>query len=406
MNSQEPSSGRSGADHLLRKARELDPLFRAEAAANEAAGRLTDKAFSALRDHGFLRALVPACFGGAEVNTLEALQIIEALSEADGSTGWVQMATQVSTGLAGACLPAEAARELFAGQPAVIAGQGAPNGSAEVMKGGYKLTGQWSYGSGILHSSHVHSGAVVMESGKPRMRPGGGGPETRIFIVPTHEAKMEGNWNVMGLRATGSVNYSMKDVFVPAEFTHGPDGVDRHQGGNVYGMGIIGMTTLGHTGFILGAGRRMLDELSEFVTGKPPGRGGLLPPLSANQSFQEGYGRAEARYRSSRALIFEAWGAQQEHLDRGDPPTTRDITLTRLALNHATSEIADLCAWAYRTAGGHALRDSDLQRCFRDVFAATQHFLVSPTVLQECGRELAGLAKGEQWTLLGLRKAP
>ena len=406
MNSQEQSAGRIGAEHLIKKARELDSLFRAEAAANEAGGRLTDKAFSALRENGFLLALVPACFGGAEASTLEALQIIEALSLADGSTGWVQMATQVSTGIAAACLPAETATQLFGGQHPVIAGQGAPNGAAEVVKGGYQLTGQWSYGSGILHSTHIHSGAVVMENGKPRQRPDGGGPETRIFIVPTHRAKMEGNWNVMGLRATGNVNYSMKDVFVPAEFTHGPDAVDRNQGGNVYGMGIIGMTTLGHTGFIIGAGRRMLDELSDFVTAKPPGRGGLLPPLSATQSFHEGYGRAEARLRASRAMIFDAWGGQQKNLDRGDPPTLRDVTLTRLALNHATSEIADVCAWAYRTAGGYALRESDLQRCFRDVFAATQHFLVSPTVLQECGRELAGLAKGEEWTLLGLRKTP
>lgn len=404
MNSPEQIAGRAGAARLIASARELEPLFRAEAAAGEAAGRLTDRAFGALREHGFLQALIPACFGGAELDTLGALQVIEALSHADGSTGWVQMATQVSTSLAAACLPPVTATQLFAGNLPVMAGQGAPNGEAVAVKGGYRLSGQWAYGSGILHASHIHSGAVVMENGAPRPRADGRGPETRIFIVPVQHAVMQGNWDVLGLRATGSVNYSMTDVFVPGEFTHGPDAVDRHQGGNVYSIGIIGMTTLGHTGFIIGIGRRMLDELSAFVAGKAPGRGGLLPPLSAAQSYHEGFGRAEARYRASRALIFDAWGEQQQNLDRGDPPTTRDITMTRLALNHATSEIAEVCAWAYRTAGGQALRSGSLQRCFRDTYAATQHFLVSPTVLQECGRELAGLAKGEQWTLLGLRK--
>ncbi|MFM9970631.1 MAG: acyl-CoA dehydrogenase family protein [Burkholderiales bacterium] len=404
MNANQKKSPAASGTLLLQRAVALDPLLRADAPLGEASGKLTDKAFAALRDQGLLQTLIPQSLGGDELNALEMLALIETLSFSDGSTGWVFMATQVCTGIAAACLPPEGAAQLFEKGLPIVAGQGAPNGNAEVVKGGFRLSGSWSYGSGILHSNHIHTGGVVVENGKPRMRSDGRGPEIRTFIVPTHQAKMEGNWDVMGLRATGSVNYSITDVFVPEEFTHAPEAIKRYQGGNGYSIGIIGMTALGHTGFILGVGRRVLDELSAFVSIKPPGRGGLLPPLSATTSYQEGYGRAEARLRSARAFIFDAWGEQQKNIDRGDPPTTRDITLTRLALNHATSEIADLCAWAYKTAGGYSLRESALQRCFRDVYAGTQHFLVSPTILQECGRELAGLAKGEAWTLLGLRK--
>lgn len=408
MNPPQRHSHPFNAKVLLERARALEPLLRAQGPSSESHGKLTDEAFGAMRDAGLLKFLVPQCFGGAEANTLDALEIIEALSYADGSTGWVLMATGVCTGIAAACLPAGSARQLFGNGTPVIAGQGAPNGQAVVAVqdgiNGFRLTGKWSYGSGILHSDHIHSGAVVMENGAPRLRADGRGPEIRTFIVPTAKAVMEGNWEVMGLRATGSVNYSITDVFVPEEFTHAPEALHRNQGGNVYSIGIIGMTALGHTGFIIGAGRRMLDELATFIAGKPPGRGGLLPPISATQSFHEGFGHAEARYRASRAFIFDAWGDLQKSLDRGDALGTRQITLIRLALNHATSEIADVCAWAYKTAGGYALRESALQRCFRDVFAGTQHFLVSPTVLQECGRELAGLAKGEDWMLLGLRK--
>lgn len=401
-------STQSTAAELLEKARALQPLLRSQAALNEAQGKLSEETFGALRDAGLLGMLVPECFGGAEANTLEALEIIEALSYADGSTGWVQMAASVSTSLAAACLPAASAKMLFGGAHAVIAGQGAPNGQAvpATQNGvsGFRLTGQWSYGSGILHSDHIHSGAILVEEGKAQRRADGRGPAVRIFIVPTSKAIMEGNWEVMGLRATGSVNYSITDVFVPESFTHSPDCVPVNQGGSVYWIGIIGMTTLGHTGFIIGAGRRMLDELSAFIAAKPPGRGGSLPPISATQGFHEAFGRAEARYRASRSFVFDAWDDLQKSLDHGDAPSTRQISLIRLALNHATSEVADVCAWAYKTAGGYALRDSALQRCFRDVYAGTQHFLVSPTVLQECGRELAGLAKGEAWTLLGLRQ--
>jgi alkylation response protein AidB-like acyl-CoA dehydrogenase len=408
MNQAQHLSQPASAADLLQRARALQPFLKAQATAGESQGRLTQETFSALRNAGLIAMLIPESLGGTEASTLDALEIIEALSYADGSAGWVQMATSICTGIAAACLPAATARQLFGGSKAVIAGQGAPNGKAEVAseKGvkGFRLTGHWSYGSGVLHSDHIHTGAIVVENGKPRPRADGHGPEIRTFIVPAAKAKMEGNWDVMGLRATGSVNYSFTDAFVPEAFTHAPDGWPVNQGGNLYSIGIIGMTALGHTGFIIGMGRRMLDELSAFIAEKPAGRGGALPAISAMPSFHEAYGHAEARYRSSRAYIFEVWGEMQKSLDRGDPPATRQITSIRLALNHATSEIADMCAWAYRTAGGYALRESALQRCFRDVHAGTQHFLVSPTVLQECGRELAGLASGETWTLLGLRK--
>lgn len=390
---------------LVRKARELQPIFREQAAASEALGKLTDEAFGAIRQSGLLGMQLPACYGGAECNTLEVLEILEAVSYADGATGWVMMATQVATCLSAVLLPDAAANKIYgAGEPVVMSGQGAPRGRAEVVPGGYRLTGRWSYASGILHSNYTHGGAVVTENGVPRMRADGRMPVVRSFVVPISEVKLEGNWDVMGLRATGSLDYSITDVFVPEEFTHVPDDVNHLRGGSFYSMGIVGLTTIGHTGVIIGIGRRILDELAEIIAGKPQGHGGLLPALAGASNYHEGFGRAEARLRSSRAFIFDAWGDLQKSLDRGDPPSTRQYTLIRLALQHGTSEIVELCTWAFKMAGGVALREGVVQRCFRDAYAAMQHFIVSPTMLQECGRELAGLAKGEKWTVLGPRK--
>jgi len=395
------------ASALLKNARALQPVFKAQSAASEAQGKLTDEAFGAMRDAGLLGLQLPACFGGTEASTIEALEVLEAVSYADGSAGWVLMASQVATCLSAVCLPDAAAKEIFGAAtpeaPVVMAGQGAPNGRAVVDGNGYRLTGQWNYASGILHSQYTHGGAFVVEKNGAMRMHADGRPQILSFVVPTSKAKVGGNWEVMGLRATGSVDYSISDTFVPEEYTHAPEAVHRYRGGNFYAMGIFGMTTLGHTGFIIGIGRRILDELVEVLGDRPARRGGM-PPLSATPGYHEGYGHAEARYRSSRAFIFDVWGELQKSLDRGDAPGIRQFTLIRLALNHATSEIAEVATWAYKMGGGVALRESVLQRCFRDTYAATQHFFVSPTMLQECGRELAGMAKGEQWTVLGLRK--
>lgn len=387
---------------LLAKAREIAPLLKTEAAKSEAAGRLTDETIAALRAGDFFTLMIPKVLGGAEASPTEALEVVEALAWADASTGWVTMAAGVCTGMAAGFLGDAAAREVFADKDRVpvVCGQGQSNGRAEIEGNGYRLTGRWSYGSGVLHSDFLHCGAVICENGKPRMKPSGE-PEMLTFIVPMREAKMLGNWNVMGLRATGSVDYALDNVFVPADYTHPADSLAPLRGEGFFRMGIIGCTALGHTGFTMGVGRRLLDELAAFAQHRGPARG-HLPPLADNTGFQERFGHAEAQFRAARSFCMEAWRDAEQSLARGEVLSTRQLTLIRLSLNHITTETVDIANFAYTTGGGTALRDSAIQRYFRDMHAGTQHFLTRSHVLAECGRELAGLAPGQEWSLLGL----
>ncbi len=386
---------------LSDKAREMIPFFAAQAADNEAKGRLTEATLAGLRDGGFAGLWIPRCFGGAEAWPLEALAVIETLSYADGSTGWVLMAWQVAMGSAAAYLPPDTAKALFADRMPVIAGQGAANGRAIPDGNGFRLTGHWQYGSGLLHAAYIHTGGVVFADGAPRLWPGGKSPETRIFIVPVGEAEFLGNWDVLGLRATASIDYSLTDIFVPEEFTHKQTTNVPLQGGNLYSLGIQGMGAICHSGFALGVGRRMLDELRELAAAET-GRPTLLPQRGGGESFHEQFGAAEAKFRAVRALAHETWGDIEETLKRGDKLSTRQITLSRLALNHITSATAEVCTFAYKYAGGRALRASTLQRCFRDIYAATQHITTGPNILRECGKELLGVTPGKVWGPRGL----
>jgi hypothetical protein len=313
----------------------------------------------------------------------------------------VLMATQICTGAAAAYLDRATAAELFGESTPVIAGQGAPNGQAIAEGNGFRLSGKWGYASGLKHANYIHTGAIVFEGGAPRMIPGTNLPDYRTFIVPVSEAKLDGNWDVLGLRATGSIDYAITDVLVPAAFTHSPITTTPVQGGPFFRLGLLAMTSIGHSGFALGVGRRALDELAALMRQKAPRRG-ALPPVAETENFQQGYGAAEAQYRAARAFVYETWTEIRDSVYGGEALTTRQMTLSRLALNHVTTAVADVCAFAYRTGGGAALRESALQRCLRDMYAGTQHFLTTPTVLRECGKELAGLAEGKVWTLLGL----
>ena len=392
------ASRRSLADVV----KDMVPLFAGQSAANEAKGSLTDETIEALWSGGFFGMWIPRDFGGIEAGPCEALGTVEQLCYADGSTGWVFMAAQVAMGSAAAYLPADAAKELFGkhtplGAWPVIAGQGAANGQGIVADEGFRLSGKWSYASGLLHSTWIHTGATVIENGAPRMLPGGKLPEVRIFILPVTDAKLRGNWNVMGLRATGSVDYTIDNVHVPLAYTHLQNANTPVHGGALFYLAIFGISAIGHTGFALGTGRRVLDELHAIAMAEN-GRPQTLPVRGGGESFLEQYGVAEAKYRAIRALAYECWDDIERTLDRGDRPTTRQLTLARLALNYATTAVAEICVFAYRFGGGMALRDSALQRCFRDMNAGTQHASVSPNILRLCAGELLGLSEGKVWT--------
>jgi alkylation response protein AidB-like acyl-CoA dehydrogenase len=381
---------------LLEKSRALTAFLSEESPKSESVGRLTERTMKALLDAGLFHLYVPRCVGGAELWPVEALEIIESLSYGDGSAGWVVMATQVSMGTAAAFLQPSVVQEIFGNGIPLIAGQGAPIGRAEPKNGGYQLSGNWSYGSGLLHSTWIHTGALVYEGAAPRKYPGAKSVDARIFILPVKNAELKNNWDVLGLRATGSIDYDVKDVFVAEEFTHRISANRPLQGGDLYRLGISGLAVTGHTGFALGVARRALDELKTLAMA-PSHRPSLLAERGGGQSFREQFGRAEAQLRAARALVYEAWNDAQSTIQKGCDLSVRQTTLTKLALTHVTAVAAETTAFAYKYGGGTAARVGPLQRCFRDMHTGLQHIVTSPLVLDECSKELLGLSKGLVW---------
>jgi alkylation response protein AidB-like acyl-CoA dehydrogenase len=378
----------------LDRAKALAPLVRANAAAAEESGELTHEVVEAFHEAELWGLGAPRAVGGLEADPVDALQVIEEVSYADGSTGWVLMAAMLAVGTGGAYLGDGAVERIFpGGRVPVIEGQGTPNGKAVVDDGGYILSGSWSYGSGLKHASWVHTGAMVYErDGSPRLLPGGA-REGRIFVLPREQVDYGGNWDVLGLRATGSIDYSIESTFVPDEFTHIFTTETPLRGGPLYTIGIPGFGGIAHSGFALGVGRRVLDDLAALV------QDGVARPgqLADSEYFQTEFGATEATYRAARAFVYETWLDIEATLERGDLPSTRQKTLIRLALNHLTSAVAQVCRFVYAAGGGLSLRESSIQRYFRDMHAGTQHGSVAQAVLRQCGRELAGLAEGQVW---------
>jgi indole-3-acetate monooxygenase len=381
----------------IERARSIFQTVSDEAERSESLGQLSEPTLAALHHSGMFHLLVPKCYGGLEAGIVESLEVIELLCEADGSTGWVMMACNVAMGTAATFLPKAGADAVFGTQIPLIAGQGAPRGRAIVDGNGYRVTGRWSYGSGVLHAEYLHTGAMVYENNVAR--------EALTFIVPIEHVKILGNWNVIGLRATGSVDYSLNDVYVPKEFTHSPNTFVPERGSDMYRLGIVGLSPIAHGAFAIGVGRHVLKELAVFASSSDA-LPGPLKDSPSRESFQEKYGAAEGKLRAGRAFMYEIYHEAENTILRGNPISTRQLSLMRLSLNTVTVAAAEACTFAYHIVGGAGLRDSVIQRCVRDMMAASQHRIVSDFMLRECAREILGWAKGKMWTSYGLIDPP
>ncbi|MEV1176330.1 acyl-CoA dehydrogenase family protein [Nonomuraea sp. NPDC049784] len=373
---------------LLERARDLRPLIEREAATAEAQGRLTTPVVDALHEAGLFGLWVPVPLGGAELSPTELIAVFEELSYADPSTGWVVMATTLENGTAGAYLGDDAVERIFKGpRMPLIAGQGTRPGAAVRENGGFRLSGQWSFASGMLHAQYVHSlGAIE------------GTDEARIFITPIEDAKMLGNWDVLGLRATGSIDYAIEGAFVPESQTHIFTQNEPLRGGAIFRLGVLDQALICHSGWALGVGRRLLDELVRYAVA----RSGRPGQIAGSDAFHADFARAEAKFRAAKALVHDTWDDAERTLDSGRALDVRQETMVRLALNHITSTVAEVARFVYASGGTTAVRDGLIQRLFRDVHTGTAHITSGPQVLQECGRELAGLAPDQSWVLFAL----
>jgi alkylation response protein AidB-like acyl-CoA dehydrogenase len=383
----EPPSGHD----LVASARELRAMADAGAVAAEARGALGEDLVEAFHESGLWAMWLPRELGGSELEPVPSLEVLEHISYGDASAGWVLMAAGLATGVDGAYLGEEAVAKLYGTTRLLVhSGAGTQPGKAVATAGGYTISGNWRFASGIKHAQLLHTAAIVEGANEP----------PRIFVTPVEDMTLDEDWDVMGLRATGSIDYSTDGLFVAEPFSYIATTNVPLRGGPLYTMGIAGLGVICHTGWALGVGRRCLDELRALIEG----RSGRPDRLSHSDRFHYDYATAEGKLRAARAFVYEIWGEIQETVRSGDPLSLEQNTLHRLALQNVTSAALEVAEFVYAAGGTAALRAGAIQRYFRDIHAGAQHLVCSPPVRQAAGRVLAGLAPDEEWLFMMLVK--
>ncbi|MEU6763847.1 acyl-CoA dehydrogenase family protein [Streptomyces sp. NPDC046853] len=376
---------------VLERVDALGDMLDEQAPAADELGKLPDATARALLDTGIVRAELPLELGGYEFAPRQLIETVERASYHDAAAGWTMFALQLMTGTTAAYLARDAATELFPDVPngkyALLSGHGTRPGRAVAVEGGYRVSGQWQFASGMAHATHIHSAIQVEDTG-----------ELRVLAMPKSQVTLDGNWDVLGLRATHSIDYHCTDVYVPHEYTYVATTSTPVNGGAVYRLGLVNMSAIGHTGWALGVGRRLLDELKRVAAARTGSRGAAVD----TSQFHAEYATAEAGLRAARAWVYDVWRDVERSLDQGELPSTEQDTLIRLVLNHATSTVCEVGRTVHRWAGSAAIRRGPIDRFLRDLGTGAQHITSSPVVLQNCGKWLSGGHPDARWSFLDL----
>jgi len=379
---------------LLDAARKLEPLVRQLSDQFDRDRQLPPTLVEAIGSANLFSMWLPQALGGPELSPVSFLQVIEELSRQEGSVGWCTVIPAGYGRLAGA-MSLEAATEIFGSGRSILVGTLNPTGTAVAVPGGYRVTGRWSYGSFIAHSHWVLGNCITRDDAGPR-RAADGGPAFRLCIFPRADTEIFDNWHVGGLRATGSYDYRVTDLFVPEERAvplvgFSPPPV---QPGPLYVVPMTSTFVSCIATVALGIARAAIEALIEIAAAKTPTGSAVV--LREKSLAQADLARAEALVRSGRAFLFDELGACWDDALAGREITLHRRALVRLAACQATQCAIQAVDLMYACGGGTSLFEGNrLERCFRDVHAAGQHIAVAAhSNLEPVGRVLFGLDPG------------
>lgn len=373
------------ASELFARARAMVPEIRALAEETERNRALFPHIIQRIREAELLRTCRPREFGGFEHDGEVALRIALTISAACASTGWTVNGA-VSNGLSLAHWPIEAQREIWAedADPFTFACF-APTGTAVSVKGGYRLTGRWSFASGCDIADWAKLGAAIATpdgEGPPDRGPGQA-REGAFFLLPVADCEIIDNWFVCGLCGTGSKDIAVNDVFVPAhrvllfaDTRAGTTPGGHYHKNPIYRLPLLmlGASMLASTA--VGAAKGALDSYLEMTGGRTT-RGALAGGNLRMREFatvQLRLAEAAAAVEAAELILLTDMREAHRRLAAGEEITVADRIRARRNQAYATRLAVQAVEALNASTGGAGLHLSNpVQRAWRDANAVARH---------------------------------
>ena len=348
----------------------------------EAAGQVPDDIMQDLRDIGLYRAAVPKSLGGDQAPLADVFRMVERISEADASVGWVASFAPQGANYFGA-LPPHRLKEVYANGPDVTGAGGLfPLQPAKREDGRLRVSGRWRFGSGSTGADWISVGIVIPGEGESP-------PPPRLLVLPASQVEIVKNWEVMGLSGTGSHDLVVKDVVADEDWSFvrgGPVLFDEP----IAHFPAMALAALSFAVVGLGTARAAIETFRDLAAGKVSITGG--PRLGDRSHAQVGLARAEVLLESARAFLYDQVDRAWATVNAGDAVDIKDRAMLRLAANNASRAAVEVAQSCFALSGTTAIfLDNPLQRFLRDALVVNQHAFLSEGHYESAGRIMMGL---------------
>ncbi|HEY2505072.1 MAG TPA: acyl-CoA dehydrogenase [Streptosporangiaceae bacterium] len=375
---------------LVQRVADIVPVLRANALWGDQHRRLADEVFGAMVDAGVVRMLVPTYYGGYESDMQTIVDVGIQLGRGDGSPAFCATAWWAQC-WAVAHFPDSVQDEVFANPDVPICGTLVPNGKGEITKDGVVVSGEWGFNSGAWHSQWK-----VLSTLAPNQA---GEIEPIAAVVPMSDLEVIDDWDVAGLRGTGSVTIVARDVFIPRErFQWMSDVIqqkydsERNADSPCYRGPIVGVLSNINTGKQVGLAQAAREAFLERIYDRAIQHTGYKTqaewPVTHVQVAEADLKIDEAEYHARRLA------ALVDHKNfSNEPYTIRERAYCRMAVGRV-SQLCHEAVNVYNMASGSGgiYSSMPIQRIQRDIQAISLHALNMPIKnLELYGRVLCGL---------------
>ncbi len=381
---------------LLLRAQELVETVRARTDETEEARRLSDETMAAMRAAGLHRILQPGRHGGAEAHFSGMVDIVDAISQGCCAAGWCLTQYCSHNCLLG-YFPAEGQDEIWGPMPdAMVAGVLIPAcGKARKVDGGWRLSGQWPFASGIYGADWFIAAALAEN--------GDGPPIAQMHAVPFAECEILDTWHAAGLRGTGSSDVAIEDVFVPAARALPIN--DTKGGGNAPGCAVnpaaayklpaFSLFSINQSAVALGLAQSSFDT---YIAGARTRVARMSGKSVADYStVQAKVGEAHTAVEMARMLLHNCCDLGMAVAEKSEVAPMQLKTELRAKACMAGVLSADAVDLLFRVSGGAGLYDRNpISRAMRDMNCMRGHITQNLDVnASNHGRVLLGLPSAD-----------
>ncbi|MDX6740105.1 hypothetical protein [Actinocorallia sp. A-T 12471] len=190
-------------EELVARARALAPGIAARAQETEQLRRPHDDTIAELVDAELIPILVPRRWGGHELGLDTLREVVETISAACLSTGWV-LDFYIGHCVFATRFSERAQQEFFADRPFILApATTSPTTRAERVTGGWRVTGRIPWASGIMHADWAFCVGFTPDNA------------LLAFAVRASEVEIDDVWHMSGMAGTGSNTIILDNVYVP-----------------------------------------------------------------------------------------------------------------------------------------------------------------------------------------------